>query len=155
MFFFQISECQTMTVIAKRFLTHSQSFSLAPSYVKSASFFSLVRHYGSSKYTELWKTVNFFFCNVMQLFFYFIFSTSISKGWGIYSFNIALYIEILLKISIFLLSFAYFSLHLCRQFLKYIKKCTEFCKKNFSFTKCHAIAKIDLKFHNFNVIHST
>lgn len=30
-----------------------------------------------------------------------------------------------------------------------------FCRKNFSFTNWHAIAKINLKFHNFIVIHST
>lgn len=72
----------------RRWLQNDYSLSLAPSYMKSASIFSLQNAQLEcaimevSMYTELWKTVNFFFCNVMQffLYFYFIFpsSTSIS-----------------------------------------------------------------------------
>ena len=72
----------------RRWLQNDYSLSLAPSYMKSASIFSLQNAQLQcaimevSMYTELWKTVNFFFLQryATFLYFYFIFpsSTSIS-----------------------------------------------------------------------------
>lgn len=141
-------DCKTITC----------SLSLAPSYMKSASIFSLQNAQLQcaimevSTYTELWKTVNFFFLQRYATFIlfllYFPSSTSISirLSRGILFQYCSAYRN---SILIFKLPFS-----CCRLHISHFMHVVNFCRKNFSLTKWHAIAKINLQFHNFIVIHS-
>lgn len=164
-----VFKSQNVKLWRRRWLQNDYSLSLAPSYMKSASIFFHFKMLNLN--APLWKfqciqnceklLIFFLQCYaIFFLYFYFIFPSSTSISIRL-SRGILLQYCSAYRNSILILKFPFSCccLHIFH-FIYVVNFCSFFIVqifygKNFSLTKWHAIAKINLQFHNFIVIHST